>query len=167
MKSTRSNGSAEAVNGGTALYALDLDRGHMVMFSASPPPPEVRDDLLTNYRGRFLEGVSLEIPDDLDDRPEGAEYPDGVLCVEEANPQHFRVFKYEREIRGSGFLPTGKGYSVMRDRRQWRRFMDSLRRLNAIASMTDESDTPETWATVKRLLDRGRTDQPDPADRSV
>jgi hypothetical protein len=138
----------------------------MILFSASPPPADIREHLLADYGGRYLEGVTLDAPDDVDQKPEGRSFPDPELCVDASDPRHYRVFKFSRDVPGSGFVPTGKAHTVVRGAGEWRRFLESLRRLDAIGRDTDESDTPETWATVQRLLDAGRIEQPGPAGQA-
>ena len=140
-------------NSVATLHALEIERGNMVLFSASPPPKDVRDGLLALRGGRTCDGVSLEVPKDVDWTPQGGEIPDAELCVDASNPRRFRVFKYNREVPGSGFVPTGKGWTFMESTRRWRKFLNHLRRLDEIGSYTDETDNPETWAIVQRLID--------------
>jgi hypothetical protein len=55
------------------------------------------------------------IPDDIDEWHHGHERPQHILGESEKEPFHYHLFKFEREIRGSGFKPTGKNFGGLDD----------------------------------------------------
>lgn len=135
-------------------YAIDLDRGRTIVFSPEPPPPAVLTALRTELGGRPLDGVALEVPEsDTQAWPLGADCPEVVLTYYESEPRRFRVFRFRRDIPSSGFVKTGKNYAVINGSRQWEIFLDSIRRLDAIASKASPNETPDEWDILRQGLE--------------
>ncbi len=60
---------------------------------------------------QVLHDVKLDpIPTDLNIWPDGEVRPETVVCSYRENPDHFRVFKYSKEIDKRRFLPSGRTY---------------------------------------------------------
>jgi len=61
------------------------------------------------FQGTVRKNVTFDpIPEDYDLWPEGSEAPQHILGEFENEPGHYRLFKYARDLRGSGFRLTGK-----------------------------------------------------------
>lgn len=74
------------------------------------------NEAVAGFDGTICQNVKLDpLPEDYDAWPDGAEMPQQVLAESESEPGHYRLFKYEREIRGSGFRPTGKNFGGVFD----------------------------------------------------
>jgi hypothetical protein len=82
--------------------------------------PENREGLEVN------EGAWVEIPGDLSQWPEGTDAPEQTLCRSTADPKVYRLFKYDREIDRSQFIPTGMAYGGVYSREMWERFVEDL-----------------------------------------
>jgi hypothetical protein len=95
------------------FHALETNWGNTIYSFISPPPEEIRDELLARRGGRTLGAVSLDVPDDVDRRAEG-QVPDAERCVDASDPSRFRVFRYRREVVGSSFLPAGTNWAAIR-----------------------------------------------------
>jgi hypothetical protein len=68
------------------------------------------------FCGTIRENVKLDpIPEDYDVWADGNEAPQHILGESESEPGHYRLFKYERDIRGSGFRPTGRTFGGIYD----------------------------------------------------
>lgn len=68
------------------------------------------------FDGTTRQNVKLDpLPEDYDAWPDGAEMPQQVLAESESEPGHYRLFKYEREIRVSGFRSTGRNFGGVFD----------------------------------------------------
>jgi hypothetical protein len=64
-----------------------------------------------SFCGTIQEDVIFDgEPDGVDDWESGDEMPDQVLGESESKSGYYRLFKYARDIIGSGFRPTGKNY---------------------------------------------------------
>lgn len=141
------------------MNAIKLDRFNVVIFA-----PEVPEDLrgpIEDLGGEILEDVGLDHyadgpigEDDVALWPHGAEAPDQVLCVARDDPKQFRVYKYKHQIDRAAFVPAGMQHGCY-SAPALRKFVASLRSLDAIASHTDESDTPELWEEVARSIGGG------------
>ena len=69
------------------------------------------NSIAPGYGGRIRQNVKLDLlPEDYDASPDGAEIPQQVLAESETEPGRYRLFKYQREIRGSGFRATGRNF---------------------------------------------------------
>jgi hypothetical protein len=72
--------------------------------------------VVEGFRGQIRENAKLgAIPDDLDQWRNGDEMPQGVRGESQSEPGYYRLFKYEREIRESGFRTTGKNFGGLFD----------------------------------------------------
>jgi hypothetical protein len=72
------------------------------------------------------EGVELDLPFNYDSWPEGEERPEQILCTSIAEPKHYKMFKYRRDIDTSEFRPTQKHFGGIYSRSTWSRFVKSL-----------------------------------------
>lgn len=61
------------------------------------------------FTGPIKKDVTLDpIPDNLNDWPDGGEAPEAIVGESASQPGRYRVFKYRRDLVGSGFVSTGK-----------------------------------------------------------
>ncbi len=85
------------------MIAINIGSRNSIIF-ANDVADEVTDLVQKNVR--------LDpIPDDINDWPDGDERPQCILGQSESDPCHYHLFKFEREIRGSGFKPTAKNFA--------------------------------------------------------
>jgi len=81
---------------------LDPDLQYHVLTDADP-----RDD---GFTGSVESEVTFLDNDDFE-WPDGAVGPDHVLCVSLTDPKSYRVFKYSKDARPSGFRVIGPNYT--------------------------------------------------------
>jgi hypothetical protein len=63
------------------------------------------------FQGTVTHDVTLDpIADDIDEWGIGDEAPQQMVGKSETEPEHYQVFKHQREIHGSGFISTGKSF---------------------------------------------------------
>jgi hypothetical protein len=95
------DGVTSPISKGRLLYAVFDDRTNSITFVYKIPK---------GFEGRYESGVKLDRPPtDLHIWPQGADRPEVVLCIAEDDPEHYRVFKYGRDIV-KGFRPTRRNY---------------------------------------------------------
>jgi hypothetical protein len=66
------------------------------------------NEVPAGFKGTFRTNVTLEIPDDFDEWPDGAEAPQRVIGESVGKPGNYRMFIYERDMARSGYWSTGK-----------------------------------------------------------
>jgi hypothetical protein len=111
------------------LYAVTIEPLNALFFVSDRPdecPWEVQ------------EGVELEITPIY-----GTWTPDlgplrEFLCVSNANPKYFRVFKNSRDIGPSGYRPAGRDFGGLFSKDAWERFARAAPPMLAIMAIGDD-----------------------------
>jgi hypothetical protein len=144
------NEEAESASrGDEMMYAVTIEPLHMTIFLAERPeagPWKIEED------------VDLEnIPDDLDIWPEGEKRPEQVLCRSTSDGKnHYKVFKYSRDIDRSKFEPTGNNFlGVYYSKTDWDRLRKIVLSELAIQAIPDD-DPPELMDEAIRNLREAR-----------
>jgi len=99
------------------LYAVTIDPLRAVFFLDERPDEN---------GWQVQEGVQLDLPFNYDSWPEGEERPEQVLCTSIAEPNHYRMFKYRRDIDTAEFRPALKHFGGIYSRSTWARFVKNL-----------------------------------------
>lgn len=136
--------------------AVIFDRFGMIAYGVGIPE-DARPAIIHQLGGRIVEGIRYE-PGEVEAEDvwrDGEPAPNAALCVSTADPKHYKIFKYTRDIRPP-FVPTGMRPTEIDTGEKWRLFARNLLELDRIASMTDETDTPENWAAVMDALEGRR-----------
>jgi hypothetical protein len=83
-------------------------------------------------------GAWVEVPEDLYLWPEGTIAPQQTLCRSMTDPKVYRVFKYDKDIDRSRFVPTDTTYGGIYSREMWERFTEKLPSLRAFYAIPDD-----------------------------
>jgi hypothetical protein len=92
------------------MYAVSIEPLRGVYF-LDTLPDSVRDAASKDNRWKVHEGVELDLPLNYDTWSDGAECPEQILCTAVSDPNHYRMFKYRRDIEPAEFTPTGKHFA--------------------------------------------------------
>jgi hypothetical protein len=137
------------------LYAIDFDQFGMVVFSPVPIPDDLRPDIEGALGGKILDDVEFKRPEHLHEWPVGTPRPEAVLCVSESDPdgdpRHFQVFKFDDQVE-PGYRRTGKGYGIMGSAADLPMFVESLRKLRAMARGDAPNGKSEQWSQFQQDL---------------
>jgi hypothetical protein len=72
--------------------------------------------LAEEVEGTIRENAKLDpIPEDYDVWEDGDQMPQQILGESKSESGHYRLFKFERDIIGSGFESTGKNFAGVYD----------------------------------------------------
>ena len=99
------------------LYAVTIDPLKATFFLDERP---------TENCWQVQEGVELDLPFNYDTWPEGEERPEQILCTSISEPNHYKLFKYKRDIDPAEFQPTSKYFGGIYSRSTWARFVKNL-----------------------------------------
>jgi hypothetical protein len=127
------------------LYAVTIEPLNAIYFVSERPEAD---------RWKVQEGVELDIPFNYDTWPEGAECPEQILCTSISEPNHYKIFKYRRDIDPTEFRPTGKHFGGVYSRTTWARFMKNLPTSLAVQDLPDTEPPGATDAAVA-MIKRG------------
>jgi hypothetical protein len=108
--------------------------------------PEHRDASLMIEPGAWV-----EVPEDLYLWPEGTIAPEQMLCRSTIDPKVFKVFKYNRDIDRSQFVPTGPNYGGVYSREMWERFVEGLPGLRSFYAISAENSSAVVDETLPNL----------------
>ena len=111
--------------------------------------PQDREGLDVN------EGAWVEVSEDLSSWPEGAEAPDQTLCRSKSDPKVYRLFKYDREIDRSEYMPTGTVFGGIYSKEMWERFARSLPGIKAFHAIKGR-DRPGAMEEALRHIREAR-----------
>ena len=125
------------------MQAVHLDPGGMIQFSTIPIPASIRAELIEGG-AEIIEDVTFP----------GIPERGGHLCQSVEDPKRFQVFATREEARARGFKPLNVPYGLKSSEQQWRSFLDGSKKLMAIASRTDETETDEMWDEIMANLRR-------------
>jgi hypothetical protein len=123
------------------MYAVKFP--NRVIFSIVPVPLKFRDEIQNKLSGKFCNNVTLDVPEDYAEWPDGTEAPDQVLCVAKGEQNHFEVVKYAKDIDRARLDVDGRNWSTVGSTTGWITFMDTLRELNRIASNAEGTEPPD------------------------
>jgi hypothetical protein len=138
-----------------SLTAVVFDRFGTAIFSPVDVPEHLRPEIVDRFGGRIVEGVSLFVPEGVNDWPEGASAPEEVLCVSRSDPKHYEVFKYAGQVDRGEFEPTGQNYSMLASEGEWAAFVEWLNKLDEIARLGPD-EPPGAAEDFMRSIDANR-----------
>jgi hypothetical protein len=81
------------------FLVFDNETSQHVFINSDP-----RDD---GFTGDVITDVTLDVPDDLTEWPDGARCPEPALAVSPTDPTDYRLFKYDTEAKSAGFRVIG------------------------------------------------------------
>jgi hypothetical protein len=128
------------------IYAVTIKPLNATFFLAERP---------AEGRWDVQEGVSLDIPSNYDAWPEGAECPEQVLCTSTADPSHFKLFKYHKDIDRNEFRPTGKRFGGVYSKTSWERFVRNLPATLATLEIPDRESPDVASEAVGAVKEEG------------
>lgn len=65
-----------------------------------------QDPRKDGYTGSVVEDVTLDYEGDVHDWHDGQESPEAATGQDPADPKHYKVFKYSRDLQAAGFHPV-------------------------------------------------------------
>ena len=125
------------------LYAVTIEPLNAIFFLAERPDADP---------WKVQEGVELEIPTNFVTWRDGGEPPEQILCVSASDPNHYKIFKNEKDIDPSGFQPTGKHFGGMYSKLAWARFMKNLPSWLASQDFPDSEPPGATNKAIDLML---------------
>jgi hypothetical protein len=126
------------------MYAVTVDPLNAIFFLAERPE---------GGGWSVQEGVGLDVPSNLAEWPEGAERPEQILCESTSHPNHYKMFKYKKDINPAEYRPTGRHFGGIFSQPGWERFMKTLPAALATQEVPDNEPpgaTEESVNAVKR-----------------
>jgi hypothetical protein len=124
------------------LYAVTIDPLEAIFFLGEPPEQNC---------WQVQEGVELDLPFNFGTWPEGEEPPEQVLCTSISEPNHYKMFKYKRDINLSEFKPTLMQFGGIYSRSTWARLMKNLPAALAVHNVPDRETPGATERAVKLI----------------
>ena len=128
------------------LYAVTIEPLNAVFFVSERPDAN---------GWKVQEGVELDIPFNYDTWPDGAEPPEQILCTSVLDPNHYRMFKYSKNIDPTEFLLTGRHFGGIYSKSTWSRFMENLPAALAVQDVPDTEPPGATDRAVAAIKRRG------------
>jgi hypothetical protein len=127
------------------LYAVTIDPLKAIFFLDERPEED---------SWQVQEGVKLDLPFNYATWPDGEDPPEQVLCTSISEPNHYRMFKYKRDIDLSEFRPTLKHFGGVYSSSTWARFMKNLPAGLAVQDVADRESPGATERAVNSIKQR-------------
>jgi len=126
------------------LYAVTVEPLDAIFFLAERPE---------GVSWKVQEGVWLDIPSNYDTWADGSARPEQILCTTVSDPNHYKMFKYMKDIDPAEFRLTGRHFGGVYSKSSWERFVKNLPAALAVQDVPDREPpgaTDEAVDAIKR-----------------
>ena len=86
---------------------------------------------------QIVEGAWVEVPINVGLWPDGAPRPETVLCRSRRDPEHYKLFKYRREVDAQEWDEAGLHFGGTFSKQSWNAFASRIPSLLALQAIPD------------------------------